>query len=338
MAASPREHAPAVVEKLLERPKTFSFVQAVRLITLFGRASYGGEGAVLHKGLKVVPDLSLGHPSTDIVSIRRETAAAEGALPRYSVVATFLSLYGASSPLPTFYTEELLDEARQGESASRDFLDIFNQALYTLYYQAYNKYKLGLRSREEKARSLWDMQYSLLGMGGETLRREAGTSERDLRFIGLFSRHAHSAHGLRQYLALRLDYTSIDIEQCVERNMPIPEDQLCRLGRAALNGETAIGRTIRDVGGAFRVHLRDLDESAALRFQPGGEGRAALETAVRHYLSLPLGYDIVLHVRANSLSGARLGNPASGRIGMNAFMVRPAGHPARTYVAYRQNS
>jgi len=32
---------------------------------------------------------------------------------RFLITATFLGLYGVSSPLPTFYTEDLMDEASQ---------------------------------------------------------------------------------------------------------------------------------------------------------------------------------------------------------------------------------
>lgn len=365
MAATPREHASAVaplphsaalpktagvgreavLERLIAKPKNFSFVQALRLLILCGREEYAGQEAFLRRGVKIVPELSLAHPSTDIVSIQdctpppvRDDNAPEGSpqsapLSRYTMTATFLSLYGTSSPLPTFYTEELLEEARQDTSASRDFLDIFNQTLYRLYYRAYNKYKLGFRTREQQDAGLRHLQYCLLGMGDENLRRSAGTRESDLRFIGQFTRHARSASGLKFYLGQRAGHADMQIEQCVERHMPIPADQLCRLGQARLNGESAIGIRIHDRSGKFRIHLRGMDDKAMQRFAPGGESRSVLENAVRQYLNIPLSYDLVRHAAPNSLNGTRLGQDS--RLGVASVLTVPAQNPARAYISYQ---
>ena len=61
---------------------------------------------------------------------------------RYRIEANFFGLYGVTSPLPTFYTEDLIDEMRQGHSAGRDFVDILHAALYPLLFRAWEKHRI----------------------------------------------------------------------------------------------------------------------------------------------------------------------------------------------------
>ena len=347
MATPPGDQATLVIDRLAANPRKYSFIQAVRLLELCSRDLAREQGGFFHHVLKVVPELSLGHPSTDIASLVRTAAQTRKApdsmqpghsstsrLPLYTLTATFLSLYGASSPLPTFYTEELLEEMREDCTVSREFLDIINQPLYELYYRAYNKYKIALRTRELGDRGLLDLQYTIIGFGGHALRRSARSDERDLRFASLFTRHTRSAFGLKQYLSLFFGHAAIDIEECVERHPAIPVDQRCRLGTpTAFLGDAVLGTQLRDDNGAFRIHLRELDTNAILRFTPGGDDWDALHAAVRRYLYQPLSYTVALHAKEDSLPAATLDkNPP--RLGMNAFLAAPSKQAAASYSYY----
>ncbi len=244
MAAQTREQNTAVIEDLLNNPRNYAFAQAIRLLRLHA-GPQTGVVEFLHKAISVVPELSLGYPGADIVSVRELPPRPKDDSARYEIVATFLALYGSSCPLPTFYTEELLEEARSDASASRDFLNIFNNALYELYYRAFNRYKLGLRVMEQRDKSLLNLQYSLLGYGDEASRRASGFGFEDLRFINLFSPHARSAQGLRLCLRLGLGLARVEIEECVPCAVPVPERQLCRLGKpSSALGEAVLGRSV----------------------------------------------------------------------------------------------
>ncbi|MGB9701073.1 MAG: type VI secretion system baseplate subunit TssG, partial [Thermodesulfobacteriota bacterium] len=107
---------------LLEKGHEFSFFQALRLLRRLTKGieqpSPEGRGHI-----KIRPHLSLAFPPADIAQIEEN---AEDPF-SFTVTATFLGLYGSSSPLPTFYTEDLLAEAMEEETVTRDFIDIFNQ-------------------------------------------------------------------------------------------------------------------------------------------------------------------------------------------------------------------
>lgn len=320
-----------VIENLLARPRSFSFIQAVRLLCNYHAGEWKSAEDFLRRGLSISPDLSLAHPGTDIASLRRlepskdKTDATAPA--RYAMTVTFLSLYGASSPLPTFYTEELIEEAREDRDESRRFLDIFNQALYVLYYRAFNGYKLGQRTLEEGDKDLALLQRALLGFGLSGLEREAGTGYADLSCIPLYLRHTRSARGLALTLKILLRAGSFDIEQCLPRTVPIPCWQSPRLGSIRL-GEDVIGTSVVDLEGAFRVHVRDLEKEDVADFLPGGKKLAQMGAIIRRYLHITLSWDIVLHLKADTYRAASLGGC---RLGATTFLCEAMGAQTRSF-------
>lgn len=402
MDAKTGQPSAAVIRNLLERPRSFAFIQAVRLLALANARAWGGADSFLRRGLRIRPDLSLAHPGTDIVSLVRrppldpdgeETGpqgpgsvgigpdgttqaspadaagtgnavgrstgtadpnpveesgtAAEGgekadgaaagtqrhadARERYSMTVTFLSLYGASSPLPTFYTEELIEEAREDRDDSRAFLDIFNQALYTLYYRAFNVYKLGQRTVEDGDGRLIRLQNALIGLGLDGLAKRAGADRRDRACVDLCTRHTRTAAGLARCLEAAVGVTRVRVEQCVFRRAPIPPAQRARLGRTRL-GLHCLGTSVPDYEGAFRIHLHDLDAETLRRFLPASPDAARLARTVKAYLNVPLDWDLVLHTGDDAARPARLG---SARLGRDAFLCEPKGSGPRAYRLHR---
>ena len=362
MDATPGQPPAAVIDTLLARPKTFAFMQAVRLLVQANRDQWADGEDFLRHGLTIRPHLSLAHPGTDIVDIRvrapgdQETGAAQGdgqtktdqagdgltgreqsesgqaaslahgaADPaatrrRYAMTVTFLSLYGASSPLPTFYTEELIEEAREDHDESRTFLDIFNQALYVLYYRAFNACKIGQRTLEDADSRVILMQEALLGMGLEGLRDRAGLSMADWACMNLYLRHTRTADGLARIIQILTGARHVEVEQCVRRTIPIAPDQQARLGQARL-GSDVIGREIQDCEGAFRLHIHALEARELPRFLPGGPSLRTITAAVRRYLTTPLAWDLVLHVAPRAAQPGGLG---ACRLGRTSFLCEKA--------------
>ncbi|MBR6468579.1 MAG: type VI secretion system baseplate subunit TssG [Desulfovibrio sp.] len=333
MAAPARRQAPALIQKLLDRPKSFSFTQALRLLLLEEKARGGDADAFLRLGVAIAPELSLAHAGTDVTDLKAlpEAGGDDGRsarkTPRYALELSFLALYGASSPLPTFYTEELIEEARNDCSASRDFLGVFNQLLYVLYYRAYNAYKLGLRTVDGDA-DLAMLQCCLAGFGLKGLRRGAETPDlREAAFAQLFLQSTRTAEGLAAYAAAMSGAPRIEVEQCIERKVPIPKDQRARLGACRL-GSALAGVCARDRTGAMRIHVLDLDRKTLHLFIAGARGRRTLDHAVKRYLDIPLAYDVVLHVKEDTPRTAVLGRHEIGR---NAFLSPPLHPPATSY-------
>jgi len=233
----------------------------------------------------------------------------------FSVTTTFLGLYGTSSPLPVFYTTDLINEKIDGESASRDFLNIINRRLYHLLFRCYSKYNPFVKVIEEKDDQLIEQLFCLIGMGEKELRKDIKQPFGLLRYIGLLTQHPKSAIGLQTLLkdALRhLNNIDIKIVQCVNRKATISEDQQLSIGKTGNLGiNTFLGSHIDDRMTKFRIQIGPMKLPTFKKFFPGGDEYAKVTTLARLYLTDYFEYDMELIIddKFNKISwgSSRLG-------------------------------
>lgn len=322
-----RAHASAI-EELLATPQHFSFFQAVRLLRhAFAKEDHPGSEAFLRNQLRVRALLSLGFPATDLTALEEipTPEAPEDAPPRpsrFRLTATFLGLYGPSSPLPTFYTEELLDEASDDQSVSRDFLDVVGDGFFTLFFLAWARHRLALRVCEEHDAATLERLFSLTGMGDPKVRAVFSSPGALLRAAGLLSQFPRSAAGLRCLLTDTLQ-APVTVEQWVERSVPIPQDQRCILGEdTAQLGETAcIGTQACDDTGKIRIEAGPLPRTTFVRCVPGTTEHADLVRTIRFYCTEPVEFDLLLRLDAREAQGAQLGSGAWGQLGYDTWLA-----------------
>ena len=310
---------PDLMERLLGECREFSFVQTMRLLRRWLRQDGEGESADPADRIRVRPDLSLAFPGTDVTAVDR---LPEEDPVRFLVTVTFLGLYGASSPLPTFYTEDLLGEREDDRSITRDFLDVINAALSPLLYRAWSKYRLYHRLIEEQDPSTREYLFSLLGLESPGIRKRLEDPYRLLRYIGLTTQIPRSAEGLRALLSDTLGEESLCIVQCVERKAAVPEDQRLRLGQSGhvLGEETVLGREISDRMGKFRVQIGPCDADGLHRLLPDGEPYDLMRERIRFYLDQPLEWDLEVLVRPGEIRTAGLGDERWSRLGWNTWI------------------
>ncbi|MBI2727142.1 MAG: type VI secretion system baseplate subunit TssG [Polaromonas sp.] len=307
MAAEIGTAAAAVEESLLAHGERYSYFQAMRLLHLFAKA----RGLPVDS-LRVRPKLGLGFPDNDIEGIE---ARPEGG---YRVTANFFGLYGVASPLPTYYTEDLFEEEREGRHATRDFLDIVHHAMYPLLFDAWRKYRLQLRVLEDGDTQVLNRLYSFVGLDDAEVREQLPYSGDLLRYAGLFNLHPRSAMGLQTLLSDAFSPAKVRIECCTLRAMPIPADQRLHLGLQAhcLGEDTYLGSEIDDYSSSLSIHLDDLPEALFHQLLPGTGGNARLEFLTRFYLIDPLDIQVRLGLRhedaraARTLAEAEVGNVA----------------------------
>ena len=263
------------------------------------------------------PELSLAFPEADVTSVK----ALPGEPSRFSVTATFLGLYGTGSPLPTFYTEDLLQEQAQDRTTSRDFIDIFNSRLYSLYFAVWAQYRLFYKIGEARDNDALHRLYCLLGFEGPALREGLDDAYGLIRYTGLLNQLPRSAEGLRALLTDNLG-EAVEIEQAVERMASIPENQRFSLGRSGnLLGRTAyLGREIADRMGKFRVHIGPLSGDAFERLLPDKPLYRKMCNLVHCYTDQPLIWDADITLAQEDLTVARLGDGPWSQLGFNTWV------------------
>ncbi|WP_018911702.1 type VI secretion system baseplate subunit TssG [Thiomonas sp. FB-6] len=139
--ASQNRNAPDAVSSPtpqdLERDATrYEYLQLLRMLRLIGVAP---DDAAAPRGVRTRPSLTLGIEAGEVASAKR--------LPdgRWSITANVFGLYGPGSPLPVYYTEDLLEEAREGRHATRGLIDLLNHVLYPLLFRCWEKDRIAQR-------------------------------------------------------------------------------------------------------------------------------------------------------------------------------------------------
>ena len=311
MAATSWSRTTKLEDALLDRGEEFSFFQAMRLLAILAKAdAIGGKPAEV----RLRPDLSLAFPAADVAGIERDGES-------YRLTATFLGLYGPASPLPTFYTEELLDEAANDASTSREFLDIVNHRLFALFHQCSVKYRLFHQVKESGNEELLERLFCLIGLGEPVMRQVFPDPKSLLRHSPLLIQNARSALGLKTVLAHDLELP-VQVTQCVPRRVPVPADQRLLLGMSgsSLGTDTVIGSEVSDVTGKFRVHVGPLGRDEFDALLPGTSSRQQLGRLIGLYVNEPLAWDVELVLAPGATPAATLGTPAGSRLGWDSWI------------------
>jgi type VI secretion system protein ImpH len=273
-----------------------------------------GEGARV--ALKIQPELNLDYPESEITGIARDEKT--GA---YRITTTFFGLYGVSSPLPGYYTEELLDDEWDDLRSRKDFFDVIHNHLYPLLYQAWLKYKLAHNLVEFDGRKYAEIIFSLIGLGRE-YRSEDEDYGSLLRFAGLLSQRTRSLLGLKTLLQHIADDVAIDIRPCLQRKVSIVDKQRCLLGRqnATLGDNACIGKEVVDRNGKFGIDIGPLTAEQFQDFIRGHDLVRFSRRLLRIYMVQPLEYSVRLILAPGAARPACLGDEQSSLLGSNCWI------------------
>lgn len=320
MAGADREPSVALRHDLLREGPRYDFYQAVRIARLLcGRPVEEGDGSRERIArLRIRPDLSLRFPPSDVVKVEE----IDGEEPGFRFTVSFLGLYGASSPLPTFYTEDLFAEASEDSSACRDFLDIVNQRLYELLFACWAKYRAFLNVVEEGRPEDLERLFCLVGLGEPEQREGLPEPEALLRYAGLFTQHPRSALGLATLLRDALGDVPVEVVPCVRRTVTIPADQRFSLGGSAcrLGVDARIGLELEDRTGKFRLRLGPVSLERYDALLPGRPLHRKAVRLVRFYLNDPLEYDMELALADGEAATVCLGGDRLSTLGWDTWI------------------
>lgn len=296
--------------------RRYSFVQVIRLLRLILKRQ-GVPERNLWKMIRIRPDLSLAFPDTDIVSVEERDD-------QFRISATFMGLYGTSSPLPSFYTEDLLEEESNDAAISRDFLDIINSRLYSLLFQCWTQYKMFYKVLEEPKDSTIHRLLCLIGFESRSLQEKISDPISMMRYAGLLTLFPRSAEALRCMLSDAVGESGISprisIEQCVPRVVDIPEDQRFLLGvsGSTLGEEMYLGEQVVDSSGKFRIRIGPVPPERLELYRPGRELFSRIRELVDYYLDQPALWDLEIVVSEGG-GAMQIGSPESGRLGWNTW-------------------
>jgi len=312
-----------ITEELTQKAPQFSFLQVLRLLRRRGHLPETTENqetfARRERTVRIRPENHLAFPASDIASVERNGTTDHEA---YTVTATFLGLYGPASPLPTFYTEDLIQLELADETVVRDFLDIINHRLFALFFQCCMKYRLFFRICEEQNRQSVEKLFCLFGLGESLHRRQLSPAYSLIRYAGILSQHPRSAWGLETMLTDAFADTPVKVRQCRRRIVNIPSRQRFYLGKngCTLGEDSMVGQQMEDHTGKFLLIVGPVNFARFQELLPGQPENERMNLMTRFYLQDPLEYDMELILRTDEATTIRLGGRTSSRLGLDTWV------------------
>ncbi len=348
----------------------FDFFQAVCLLERLypERRPVGREGSPEAEVLRFRAHQSLDFPASSIYDLQRGAGDADVA----QMAVSFMGLTGPSGVLPRHYTERLIhvEQRNKGQDkyALRDWLDLFNHRLISLFFRAWEKYRFWIPyARREYARTEPDTfttcLFSLIGQGMPTLRNRlcvSGGGHRDrrggekvlariddlalLHYSGLLSQRPRSVSNLQ---ALLSDYFQLPVRVKQFQGQWLRIDQISQshLDPAGcynrLGVDLVVGERVWDVQNKVRICLGPLDYRQFCEFfpdhspHPQRKAFFLLAHLVRLYLGPELDFDVQLLLKAEHVPEMRLshGDGVGPQLGWDTWLrSQPSEHDAEDAV------
>jgi type VI secretion system protein ImpH len=279
---------------------------------------------------------SLSFPASAVTAIRRPAAAApDEAAPPPEMTVAFLGLAGPQGVLPRHYTALLLERVRDKDYSLRDFLDLFNHRLVSLFYRAWQKYRLPFAYERAALEGPGEVDactqalYCLVGLGTRGLRRRLGVEDEAFVYYG-----GHFAHWPRSAVALEAmlaDYFAVPVrveqlqgqwlrlgpdDRSLMPGPECPEGRNCQLGVNVIAGER-----VWDVQSKFRLRLGPLTYGQFRSLMPDGDALRPLAQMARTYVGPEFDFDVQPVLIAAEVPRCELGpGKDSPRLGWNTWM------------------
>jgi len=325
MAAESRVPTPdlkseAWEEALNEAPESFSFFQAVRLLHRHLRDSRGvGEFAdPTDEVVRFSANPSLAFPAGEIQDLRVDD---EG---RARLMVNFLGLVGHMGVLPIQYSL-LVDQQAASEGdpdAFRDFLDIFQHRILSLFYKAWERSHFYVAFERGEDGPLPRRLMDLIGLGSGDLHDRAGVRDEALLFYsGLLGSRHRSAVALQRLLE---DYfqVPVEIQQFKGGWYGLSPDSQCRIDDredplggyedetgGGLGEGLVVGDEIWDPQARVQIRVGPLCRSAYEDFLPGGAAHRALKGITQFFGDGQFDFEVQLILQRDDVPGIVLGAP-----------------------------
>jgi type VI secretion system protein ImpH len=270
MAAVTRRTDTTLEEQIVAVPYEFDFHQAVRLLEkMRPEAVPLGEGSnPLKEALSIESRVTLSPSGADIQSLTISDTDKPPIL-----IVNFLGLGGIQGPLPTPYTELLIERLRNKDTSFKDFLDIFNHRLASFWHRMRKKIVLGIAQVRPEETPAGKVFLDLVGIEAEPLRNRLAVSDQALlSFAPALWKRPRSLIGLQRLLRSYFDLP-ITVSQ-FQGAWQIAEDRdLTRIGvretgqHQVLGRSAVLGRRSWDQTAGIALHIPPLTYKEYTHFQ-----------------------------------------------------------------------
>ena len=315
------------LQAIIEAPSEHDFYQAVYQ---FQQQLSQGREQGFKVGYDTIPskellrfksDQHLGFPGQAISKVEAKHTSQKAKVAA-DMHISFMGLTGPSGVLPSHYTELVLERLRHKDSGMRDFYDLFNHRIISLFYRSWEKYRFSAnyQSHKDGATDSFTHVLSLLS-GNKSLNRY---------YAGFYHNKTPTAESLRSMLN---DFTGCNVQVCSfqGRWQSLAKTEQTRLAsRSMLEGQYArlgvdasIGSRVWDINSSISIHIKPKEGALVNAFMPGTANCKSLKKLVSSYLGQSVKYKIFLEIKQKDAPKAQLSKSAIG-LGLGCGLISRA--------------
>jgi len=313
-------------EQLLERVHAVSFCQLLRCIQIEHGTRVGMVRELEKQPFQLIADLDSNFAANEIAEW------IPSAKPRPKLSVSFFGLVGSSGALPEHYTQMIIERVRQKDYTLREFLDIFNHRLLSLFYRAWEKHSFPVAFETAAASHVEDtLTRAIWGLIGHRLPasrdRMSVNDDSFLYYSGAFSSKRSSLESLR---ACVQDFSGIEaeVEPLVGQWLSLDEADQSRIGvppaglsmGSELGLDTIVGQRVWDVENRFRVCLGPVDWETLNDYMPTRPRLRMMTDFVRRFVGPQFDFDFQVLLSSTEVRGTQLDQDQEFCLGWNTWL------------------
>ncbi len=240
---------------------------------------------------------------------------------------SFMGLTGTKGVLPDHYTEMVLQRMKIKDYALKDFFDVFNHRLTSLFYRAWEKYNINIQLESSLIDGNKDDNFSKC-LGSLTGATQNDFDDEKVYYGGLFAKHVRSASSLQGMLTDLLG-SEVEIQQFQGQWLYLnDEDKTILPGVKHRKGQynqlsknMVLGKRVWDNQSKFTIILHTKTLKRFSELLPNTEEHKVLCKMVRHFAGNGMNFDIKIMLPSNQVPACRLkrGKEFTPRLGWNTW-------------------
>jgi len=267
--------------------------------------------------IKFTATQKFGYPGNAITKI--ENIGLKDSLTKVNIEVSFMGLTGCSGALPQFYSELVMQRLRFKDTTMRDFYDMFNHRLISLYYRAWKKYKPSLNHTNDK--KLKDPYTKILGL------LSGGYRESQLHFSGMYSRKVSNVSDLQSILTYYLG-CDVKIKQMIGQWKSLQQqEQTCLASRTLFEGQharlgidTVVGKQVWDISSLIEISISTQSITKAKKLLPNGTLFKIANNIAKDYLGRAVQFRLEIESNFHELNATQL-HKNNYQLGSSSFLV-----------------
>ena len=334
MGTDIRRNTSGLIDDLVKNGSSYNVWQAIWIAeNITKKDNQNRKDYLLEQtGLNFRPYEKYEYPPSDLKSVSIDKGILE-------FILTFMGLYGINSPLPRCYHDQVDLQQRifgTGEVPLQNFLDIFNNRFYWLYYQSWKKYRFHLYLGNDPGNKVLERINSFSGRGFFTKRKDTLLSDFTLlKFSGLFSQRVRHKAGLHILLMHIFPDYIIKVKEFVPRWVELSDVPELGSDDNSLGKSIFIGKYTIDYSSRICIEIGPLSFEQYLEFLPGKENSNRLIELLQLYLNDSLEFDFAFIVKADSLVSVSWDDNRI-KLGSTSWLGKPQKDFMNVYLKYEE--